>query len=114
MRSVVLIIPTSLKPKADALGEALGHGPNSYSVPLSANGSEPATHYGLHTWAKQSFVDMLAGASQGIMPDGLDYPADDFAAAMAALVASVRDDATGHFADVVSNSMLTLVSERGD
>ena len=115
MHSVVLIIPASLKAKADALGEALGHGPNSYSVPLSADGKEPATHYGLHTWAQQSFVDRLQGAAQGQMPEGLDYPANDFAAVTGALIASVRGDVAEHFADVVAaNGLRRAVAEQSE
>lgn len=104
MFSIVLIIPATLHDKANALGEALGHGPNNYSVPL-ANATEP-TNYGLHTWGTQDFVDMLAA---GVMPDGLDYPQADFDEVMAALIKSVRDDMTGHFAEVCATNGLVVV-----
>ena len=104
MLSIVLIIPADLHDKANALGEALGHGPNNYSVALT-NSTEP-THYGLHTWGTQAFVDML---DAGVMPDGLVYPQADFDAVMAALVQSVRADMTGHFAEVCTANGLVMV-----
>lgn len=46
MTSAVMIVPAALRDDANALGEELGWGPGNFSVPLSADGSEPATHYG--------------------------------------------------------------------
>jgi hypothetical protein len=113
MKSLVLIIPTDLRDKANELGEKLGYGPNNYSVPLS-NSTElteetttkPATHYGLHAWADQSFVDML---ETGTMPEGLDFPPADFDAIIAALIVSARDDMTNHFADVLADNNLEIM-----
>jgi hypothetical protein len=107
MKSCVLILPAALRAKGNALGEALGHGPNSYSVPLSATGSEPATHYGLHTWADQAFLALL---SDPHVPDGVDYPQADLDAVAGSLVASVRDDVQGHFAEVVAGDGLAVVN----
>lgn len=104
MLSVVLIIPAALRDKANALGEALGHGPNNYSVALT-NAMAP-THYGLHTWATQAFVDMLAA---GVMPQGLNYSQADFDAVMAALIKSVRPAMEGHFSDTCLANGLTVV-----
>lgn len=114
MLSCTLIIPAALLDRANALGEAMGHGPASYSVPLSATGDEPATHYGLHTWAAQTFVDMLDAAGQGVMPEGLDYPAQDFAAVVGGLVASIRGDAAGHFVEVCEAEGLAVVRPPAD
>jgi hypothetical protein len=113
MKSLVLIIPIDLKDKANELGEKLGYGPNNYSVPLS-NSTEPTeesttkivTHYGLHAWADQSFVDML---EIGTMPEGLDFPPADFDAIMAALIVSARDDMTNHFTDVLNINGLEII-----
>lgn len=57
--SCALVIPAANLAEMNAIGEALGYGPGNISVPLSANGLDPATHYGCHTWAEQSFIDML-------------------------------------------------------
>ncbi len=68
MLSAVLILPDDQVATGNAVSEAMGWGSPAYTVPLSADGSEPATHYGLHTWGTQAFVDML---DAGVMPDGL-------------------------------------------
>lgn len=104
-RSCVLIIPAAQRAAADALAEALGWGPGCYSVPLAPEGAAEPTHYGLHAWVTPSFVDMIGA---GVMPQGLDYPAADFAAVMAALVVSVRDDGEGHFAEVCAAEGLAM------
>lgn len=114
MLSCVLIIPAALQIKANALAVLMGWGPSSYSVPLSATGAEPATHYGLHTWATPEFVGMLQGASQGQMPAELveaGYPPSDFAAVIGGLIASVRPDLGGHFTAVLAANGLVLVAE---
>lgn len=78
--NVVLVIPAVLLDKANALGEAMGWGPNNYSIPLSADGSEPATHWSLNiAEASPDFLAMLEGAAEGQMPQGLEFPGKDFA-----------------------------------
>lgn len=109
MPSAVLIIPEAQRAKANALGEALGHGPNNYSVALSATGSEPATHWGGHGSVTDEFIAMLADAAQGNPPAGLDYPLADLAEVLGALVADFHADATGHFDTVLAaNGLKTL------
>jgi hypothetical protein len=102
MFSVVLIIPAELRDDANALAEAIGHGPNNYSVALSGDGQEPATHYGLHTWAQQAFIDLLA--SDG-MPAGLGQ----FAPVKEAVISSVRLDSDGHWQDVLQLHGLAVI-----
>ena len=63
-----VVITTAKRDLCNQLGEALGWGANTYSVPLSLDGNEPATHWGLHTYARQVFVDMLTDAQAGIYP----------------------------------------------
>ncbi len=87
--NVALIINAACLDKANALAEVMGWGPNSYSVPLSPDGTEPATHWGLNVAeARPEFLAMLAGAAEGEMPDGLiaaGYPAADFTDVIEAL-----------------------------
>lgn len=67
-RSLALIIPAALKSHADLVSVALGHSPageETYSVALSANGSAPATHYGCHTRADDTFVAVIEAARSG-------------------------------------------------
>lgn len=66
--SASIVIPAASQSDGNAFAEALGWGPNNFSVPLSANGQEPATHYGCHTRANQTFVDMVGSAQQGEFP----------------------------------------------
>ncbi|MFN3991242.1 MAG: hypothetical protein ACK4IS_13400 [Erythrobacter sp.] len=102
MLSVVLIVPADLRDDANKLAELLGHGPNNYSVPLSADGAEPATHYGLHTWAEQSFIELLAADG---MPKGLEQ----FAPVKDAVLVSVRDEMGSHFWDVLNDKGLAVM-----
>lgn len=67
-RSLALIIPADLKAKADLVSVALGHAPageETYSVALSASGNAPATHYGCHTRADETFIAVIEAARSG-------------------------------------------------
>lgn len=90
MTNLALIIPAALRDDANQLGELMGWGPNSYSVALSADGSEPATHYGLNLAnAQPEFLAMLQAAGEGQMPQALadaGYPQETFDAIIGALI----------------------------
>ena len=65
--STVLICATSNKIQAERLVWALGYGledNNTFSVPLSITGLDPATHYGAHGWVTQEFKDMVDKAKK--------------------------------------------------
>jgi len=110
MPSAVLIIPEAQRAKANALGEALGHGPNNYSVALSATGAEPATHWGGRGEVTDDFIAMIADAAQGNPTAGLDYPAADLAEVLGTLIADFRADADGHFDAVLNSNGLKMVA----
>lgn len=112
MPSAVLIIPASLRTKTNALGEALGHGPNNYSVALSPTGSEPATHWGGRGEVTDEFIAMLGGAAQDNPLADLDYPAADLAEVLGALIADFRTDMNGHFDDVLAAHGLQMVTSK--
>lgn len=101
MKSLVLIIPADLRDSANALGDALGHGPNNYSVPLVDESNE-VTHYGLHAWATDSFLEVL---ETGELPDGLEFP--ELQDVLEALIVSARPDSEGHFDDVLKENNLS-------
>lgn len=47
-RSVVAVVVAAAQAGNNAIWEAMDRGPGTFSVPLSANGQEPATHYLMH------------------------------------------------------------------
>lgn len=59
MTSAVLIVPADHLDEANQFGEDLGYGPKNYSIPLSADGLQPATHWGCRAEVTQSFIDMV-------------------------------------------------------
>jgi hypothetical protein len=93
--SVALMIPAGLRDEANRLACAIGHDEmpgHTFAVPVSSDGQEPASHYACHTWAQQSFVDLLASAGAGVLPEiewgEYDLTVDDVAAVLTALVVS--------------------------
>lgn len=60
MTSAVLIIPAALKPAADAVGSAMGWGPENYTVPLSNDGGQTLTHFACRTDVTPGFMALLA------------------------------------------------------
>lgn len=100
--SIVMIAPAATKDGANAIAEALGHGPNNFSAMLSADG-QTVTHYGCRTQAQQSFVDLLAGMGQGEFPpiEGADPQVIE--AILGSLIIDIQDGADGasHFNSVL-------------
>jgi hypothetical protein len=118
--SIVMIIPADLRDTANRLACALDYDVlpgDTFSVPLSATGTTPATHYGCRSAAKQEFVDMLAAAGQGVLPDvpWADYglTVDDIPPILASLVADTRlaDQVDGHFEAVLAANGLVRVMD---
>jgi len=73
--AIASIVPAAYRADGDLLMWALGYQPDpatgasTYSVPLSATGTEPATHYGCNAQAAEPAVaQMLQGAQQGVLP----------------------------------------------
>ena len=58
MLSCVLILPDAQVATGNAVSEAMGWGSPTYTIPLSADGTEPASHYGLHTWSDEALQAM--------------------------------------------------------
>lgn len=100
MKSLVLAVPADLQHKANAVAVALGHDvlpSHTYSVPISATGADPATHFGCHTWATDGFVDAINACRSGASPPPAPWGAvglteDDVIAVCSALVVSVSDE----------------------
>lgn len=106
--SIVMIAPAATKDGANAIAEALGHGPNNFSATLSNDG-QSITHYGCRTQAQQSFVDLLAGMGQGEMPpiEGVDPKLIE--TILTSLIIDIQDGADGatHFNQVLEANGLT-------
>jgi hypothetical protein len=69
--SVVGIIPAADRDDANLLAAALRHDVlpgHTFAAPFSADGSEPATHYGYQAAVTQTFVDQITGAGSGVWP----------------------------------------------
>jgi DNA uptake protein ComE-like DNA-binding protein len=49
----------------------MGHGAGNYTIPLSVIGSDDVTHLACHTWAAESFVQLIQAAKAGHQPDGM-------------------------------------------
>lgn len=108
--SLVLIAPAALKDAANAMGNALGWSGENLSVPLSANGQEPATHYGCHAWAMPIGVAIFTGQTT---PVAEGYSPDQINALRAQMIVSV--DAAGmsgseHFAATLSAHGLQAIA----
>ena len=103
--AIVLIIADPHKVQAEAFGASLGHSGHEYRVPLSPDGREPATHWGLNTLATDAFARILAG----------EPPTEGHRAALESLLgrvtASIRPASRyqGHFADVLAEVGLSRV-----
>lgn len=69
---IAIIVPDADVDEARALAAEVGWGEGCYSVPLSTDGAEPATHWGLSTAGTQRTVDVLNGAEmEGVDPERL-------------------------------------------
>jgi hypothetical protein len=112
--SCVLILPLDQVATGNAVGEAMGWGPDNYSVPLSADGSEPATHYGLHAWTSDDFQTLI---ESGVYPPELadaGISEADYDAMLAVLISSFQGDTTGHFDAVCEANGLQMVEPEQD
>lgn len=110
--SVVLLIPAAVQAQADQLAAGLGHGPDNFSVPLSANGAEPATWYGCRAQTQQSFIDMLTAAGNGELPTIEGMSPKEVAEVLMQMQADVStsEDGYTHFERVIGEKNLVRVA----
>lgn len=69
MTSAVLIIPTALRAAANAVGDAMGWGPENYTLALG-NGSG-VTHYACRTDVEPTFLGTMIAAGYDMARAGL-------------------------------------------
>jgi hypothetical protein len=103
-----MIAPAATKDGANAIAEALGHGPNNFSATLSSDGKS-ITHYGCRTQSQQSFVELLAGMGQGQFPPIEGANPRVIEAILASLIIDIQDGADGatHFNALLETNRLT-------
>jgi hypothetical protein len=104
--SLVMICPAAAMAQVNALGAALGHSENEFGVPLSPTGEEPATHYGLHTWATEETA--LAWTEAETVGE---LTPEQTTAVRSMLIISPSEEMTGsdHFASVLVDNGLVRV-----
>jgi hypothetical protein len=74
MQSAILIIPVALLSQANAVGAAMAWGPESYTIPLSDDGST-VTHWGLRADVDEQFARWITGLDP--LPDPSAQPVVD-------------------------------------
>ena len=68
MTSAVLILPDAYRAAGDAFGVVQGWGDGNFSVPLSASGTTPVTHYGCRADVTEGFLAMMADPPPEAVP----------------------------------------------
>jgi len=107
--TMVVVASEQMRDTCIAMAAALGYAAG-LSVPLSATGEAPATHYGLHTWAGPEFTAIMTGQ---VTPEIDGYTAQNIADLLAAITVSV-DPPSGatkrtHFNEVIADLGLTVI-----
>lgn len=106
MTSAVLIVPADMLEPANALGEAMGWGPNNYSVQLSAAATLPATHYGCRAEVTQTFIDMIKTPPE-------DNPEAAYVISKLLYDFSESEDGHDHFTRVITEHNLNRIKNNG-
>lgn len=122
--AVAAILPAADRPDGDRLSWALGYQPDpaqgysTFSVPLSATGMEPATHYGFNAQAAAAeFVALLQAAKGGVLPP-IDWPAyglttDRVLAVVAGMQVEVTDTAVAPWQVLLARVWVQVVQPEG-
>lgn len=115
MISLVLILPAEYRDAGNALAVALGHDVkpgNTYSVPLSASGDAPATHYGCHAWSTDEFVRTIDNAHAGNIPQGLPSGTLKLLDALVSSAQPDTEESALHFEMVLAENNLQRIAEK--
>lgn len=101
MTSAVLILPDAYRGAGNAFGVAQGWGEGNFSVPLSASGLPPATHWGCRADVLGGFLELMAN------------PPDEAAPLLAAMVYSFDDTRMpfDHWTEVLAVNGLVRVQD---
>lgn len=102
MKSCVIVIPAAHVAAINALGHALGWGPENCSVPLYTG--KVITHYAGRADVKLSFETIISNALQGILPDGLDAEPQQVQSLLSLATIDIAEapNPRAHFDDVLA------------
>lgn len=112
----ILIAPAAFREAGNALGDSLGYGPDTYSVPLypATVESEEPTHYGACSPVSADFVSLVHGAEQGVIPPALEalgYTGSGVQALISQITfdfSSVQEEGSIHFYRVIGLAGLSI------
>lgn len=105
--SIVLVCTENDQVDSNKIGEILGYGPNTFSLPAGQENG-PITHYYNHTYAAQAFVDMINNLGQGTPPEGLPT---ELLPALSRMIIDINDggDPVQHTSEVLSSNNLVRI-----
>lgn len=107
--SIVLLCKAADQADSNVIGEALGYGPDTFSLPAGPEGATEPTHYYNHSYGAQAFVDMVTALGGGTPPEGLP---PELLGPLSRMIISVRDggDPVQHVADVLRQHVYAIAS----
>lgn len=86
--SIVLVIPAADQVAGNQIAEALGYGPDTFSLPAVSEGATEPTHYFNHSFGAQAFVDMVQALGEGNPPEGMP---PELLEPLSRMIISIRD-----------------------
>jgi hypothetical protein len=104
--SLIAITPAAFKPTAEALGQAMGHGGNEFTVAIG----NPVTHYALEAKVTPSTAAIWAGEAYPLV-EGFTHEQID--AIRSQLIISLQEgaDPLAHFNEVLADNGLATATE---
>ena len=100
MQSLAMLIPAPLLIAANAVGEALGYGPESFTI--ACGDGEAVTHYAGYLANAERFIAILTAARSGHLPDGADPAIIGPVLAATEFDATTSDDSYGHLTEFLA------------
>lgn len=118
LNSLVVIAPVALLEQAESLASAVSPewGTGNLTVPLSSDGTAPATHMGCRAWEYGAWGDAIAELNSGYTPEG--FTAEQVQSLLGALIVDIIEDTDlaggrGHFNEVISANGFQKVLDQG-
>lgn len=115
LNSLVVIAPVALLQQAESLSAAVSPewGTGNLTVPLSSDGTAPATHMGCRAWEYGAWSDAIAALNAGHVPEG--FTAQDVQDLLSALIVDIIEDTDlaggrAHFNTVIAANSLQKVT----